>query len=150
MSYLHRFNKLLSWARRPLRWSRSEPTADLTCEDVVGIIAAYLSGTLAPETAAAFEAHLRGCDNCIAFLNTYKHTITMVRSLRFEDLPEEMEGRVREFLALRRRGAGDERWPPSWSAPSLIGRLFARLRRLSTDAEDARLILLPFVAIWTC
>ena len=150
MFCLHRFATSLAWMRCRLRWSRSGASPDLTCKQVVGLIADYLTGAIDPETAAAFEAHLQGCDHCIAFLNTYKQTITAVRSLRCEDLPAELETRVRDFLGARVRRSGDDRWPPSGPAQSLIGRLLARLRRLSTGSESTRVLLVSLVAAWTC
>jgi anti-sigma factor RsiW len=98
MFYPHCFGTLIASVRRRLRRGRAGAAPDLTCEQVVGLIADYLTGALTPETRAAFEAHLQGCDHCLAFLNTYKQTITTVQLLRFEALPEEMEARVRDFL----------------------------------------------------
>jgi anti-sigma factor RsiW len=60
-----------------------------------------MTGELDPETVASFEDHLRLCPDCVAFLNTYKKTVQATRSLRFEDIPAEMEKRVRRFLRER-------------------------------------------------
>jgi hypothetical protein len=98
MSYLHRVSRLLTQVRRTLLRLIRPSTPNLTCEQVVGFVADYLSGSLEPEMTAAFEVHLRGCDDCLAFLNTYQRTIAAVRSLRFDDIPAEMEARVRRFL----------------------------------------------------
>ena len=98
MSYLHRVSRLVTQVRRTLQGLIRPSTPDLTCERVVGFIADYLTGALDPETTAAFEVHLRGCDDCVAFLNTYQRTVAAVRSLRFDDIPAEMEARVRRFL----------------------------------------------------
>jgi hypothetical protein len=119
----------------------------LTCAQVVGLVADYLPVAMAPETRAAFEARLKGCDNCIAFLNTYKQTVTAVQSFRFEDLPEEMEARVRDFLAHRIRRSGDDCWPRSEPARPFFSRLIARLRRLAADAEHRRMLLVPLVTV---
>jgi anti-sigma factor RsiW len=98
MSYLHRVSRLVTQVRRALQGLIRPPTPHLTCEQVVGFIADYLTGALDPETTAAFGVHLRGCDDCVAFLNTYQRTIAAVQSLRFDDTPAEMEARVRRFL----------------------------------------------------
>jgi hypothetical protein len=108
MSFLHRFSRLIAQVRRMLHGPIQSDAPDLTCEQVVGLIADYLTGDLDLDTAMAFEEHLHGCDNCIAFLNTYKHTLTAVQSLRFEDLPAEMEARVRDFLETRTRRSEDD------------------------------------------
>jgi hypothetical protein len=112
MSLLYRLGKIIALARRALRSPARAPAPGFTCEDVVGLVADYLTGALDRDTAAAFEAHLRRCRDCIAFLNTYKHTITAVRTLRVEEFPAEMEGRVRHFLEMRARRSGDDRRPP--------------------------------------
>ena len=145
MSHPHRFRKLIAQAQHRVRpWA----APDVTCEQVVGLVAEYLTGAMAPETRAAFEAHLQGCDNCLAFLNTYKQTVTAVQAVRFEDLPEEMEARVRDCLANRMRRSGDDGWPRSGPAQPFFSRLMARLRRLATATEHRRMILMPLVIVW--
>jgi anti-sigma factor RsiW len=148
MFYPHRLSTLIDHVRHRLHWPRPWAAPDLTCEQVVGLVTDYLTGAMIPETRAAFEAHLQGCDHCIAFLNTYKQTVTAVQSLRFDDLPEEMEARVRDFLANRVRRSGDDCWPRSGPAQPFFSRLIARLRRLATDAEHRRMILVPLVMVW--
>ena len=68
------------------------------CDDMTDLIVGYLTGELHPDTAREFEAHLDICADCVAFLNTYKTTVQMTRSLRYEDIPAEMKKRVRHFL----------------------------------------------------
>jgi anti-sigma factor RsiW len=60
-----------------------------------------MTGELDPETVSAFEEHLRLCPDCVAFLNTYKKTVQVARSLRYESIPPELERRVRRFLTER-------------------------------------------------
>jgi len=64
-----------------------------------------MTGELDPETVAAFEDHLRLCPDCVAFLNTYKKTVQVTRSLRYESIPAELERRVRRFLRERTQKA---------------------------------------------
>ena len=71
------------------------------CREITDLLLDYMAGELDPETVAAFEEHLRLCPDCVAFLNTYKKTVQTTRSLRFEDIPSEMEKRVRRFLRER-------------------------------------------------
>lgn len=71
------------------------------CREITDLLVDYLTGQLGPETVAAFEEHLLLCTDCVAFLNTYKKTVQATRSLRFEDIPAEMEKRVRRFLRQR-------------------------------------------------
>ncbi len=71
------------------------------CREITDLLLDYMTGELDPETVAAFEDHLDLCPDCVAFLNTYKKTVQATRSLRFEDIPAEMEKRVRRFLRER-------------------------------------------------
>src|SRR5262245_36873532 len=101
MSLPYWLGKIVARARHALRSPTRSAAPDFTCEDVVGLIMDYLTGAMDRDTTAAFEAHLRRCRDCIAFLSTYRHTITAVRALRVEELSAEMEGRVRHFLEMR-------------------------------------------------
>lgn len=68
------------------------------CREVTDLLLDYMTGELDPETVSAFDDHLRLCPDCVAFLNTYKKTVQVTRSLRYESIPTELEGRVRRFL----------------------------------------------------
>jgi anti-sigma factor RsiW len=72
---------------------------EMTCAQVTQLIARYLAGGLSPARVSAFAAHLRDCADCVAFLNTYQHTVHVLQTGRAEDVPAEMEARVRRFLA---------------------------------------------------
>ncbi len=50
-----------------------------TCRDEVELIGDYLTDKLTKPERAAFEAHLRACRDCGAFLATYKKTIELTR-----------------------------------------------------------------------
>ena len=71
------------------------------CQQITDLILDYLTEELDPKTRSDFEAHLHICPDCVAFLNTYKKTFQATRSLRYEDIPSEMERRVRLFLEER-------------------------------------------------
>lgn len=51
-----------------------------SCRDEVSLIGDYVKDNLAEAERQAFEAHLRSCRDCGAFLATYKKTIEMTRS----------------------------------------------------------------------
>jgi anti-sigma factor RsiW len=86
----------------------NSPGAKLTCAQVTELIRDYLQGELPPDITASFEAHLRRCTDCVAFLKTYRQTVQAVQSLRYEDIPQEMQIRVRQFLRSKLR-----KLPPS-------------------------------------
>ena len=71
------------------------------CREITDLLLDYMTGELDPETVSAFQDHLRLCPDCVAFLNTYKKTVQVTRSLRYESIPAELEGRVRRFLRQR-------------------------------------------------
>ncbi len=79
------------------------------CQQITDLILDYLTGELHSDTAAEFEEHLRICPDCVAFMNTYKKTVEVTRSLRCEDIPTEMEKRVRRVLEEKIKGAPRKR-----------------------------------------
>jgi predicted anti-sigma-YlaC factor YlaD len=74
------------------------PTERLTCEQVTDAIIDYLTGEMQPEISTLFNKHLQVCPDCVAFVNTYNSTVRPTRSLSYDDVPEEMRARVRQFL----------------------------------------------------
>ncbi len=71
------------------------------CEQIANLVVDFITGELDPETVSAFEEHLHLCPDCAAFLKTYKKTVQITRTLPYEDIPPEMEKRVRRFLRER-------------------------------------------------
>ncbi len=93
--------------KKPTRTRRAEPPKrtglnQILCRQVTALIANYLSGELDADTRLALEAHLIDCDDCLAFLSTYKRTIQAVRfSLRYEELPPSLQSRVLQLVRKR-------------------------------------------------
>ena len=148
MSLAHRFSKLIAELQRAVDRPLQSATPDLACEQVTELIAGYLAGALEPDITSAFEAHLRDCDDCVAFLNTYKRTLRAVQALRYEDVPAEMEARVRQFLGTMTRRPRYERPPLASSAHSVMARLASGLRRLVRGSEHKRMTLAPWLAFF--
>jgi anti-sigma factor (TIGR02949 family) len=92
--------------RKPSRRIRAHQEA-MTCQRVTALIRDYLAGELAPKIAAALEEHLHDCPDCTAFINTYKRTTRALQSVCYEDIPVEMQSRVRQSLRAKIR-----RFPP--------------------------------------
>ena len=84
------------------------PETELTCQQITDLIVDYVAEDMEPAMRSAFETHIHDCPDCTAFLNTYKVTIRTTRSLRDEDVPEEMRHRVQQFLQAKIKG-----FPPS-------------------------------------
>jgi anti-sigma factor RsiW len=76
----------------------------ITCEQATALLLDYITGTLDPATALVLERHLERCDDCVAFLQTYKETIRATRTLRYDDMPEELQNRLLHTLHAKMRG----------------------------------------------
>ena len=48
---------------------------DIVCQQAVELVTAYLEGALSRRERRRFEAHLRACPNCSAYLEQIKLTI---------------------------------------------------------------------------
>lgn len=73
---------------------------DLVCQQVVELVTDYLEGALSRTDRRRFEAHLRHCPNCTAYLAQMRATIAATGTLRTEDLSHEAR---REFTDLFHR-----------------------------------------------
>jgi anti-sigma factor RsiW len=68
------------------------------CRDVVGLLADYVEHHLPPEVHAALERHLAACPRCVAQLTTYQSTVSLLRSIKEEDLPPELRYTLKAFI----------------------------------------------------
>jgi anti-sigma factor RsiW len=74
------------------------------CQECLDLLVDYLEGELSPERALALEIHLELCPPCVAFLNTYRGTVDLARTLRADDIPPELTQRLIDFLTRERAG----------------------------------------------
>ena len=74
----------------------------MTCQDFIALLSDYLEATVTPETVAALEEHLAGCQPCQAYLRTYRRTREVAaaseRATLPPAMPAEMKARLRAFL----------------------------------------------------
>jgi len=77
----------------------------VTCEQAAALLLDYVTGTLGPATTLLLERHLSRCDDCVAFLQTYKETIRATRTLRYDDMPEALQHWLLQILHEKMRGA---------------------------------------------
>ena len=68
------------------------------CADVVALLADYLERQLPPDVHSDLERHLAGCSRCLAQLKTYESTVSLLRSVKEEDLPPELRCTLRAFI----------------------------------------------------
>jgi len=79
-------------------------TRDLVCQQAVELVTDYLEGKLSWRQRRRFEAHLRGCPNCRAYLEQIRQTITVMGRVE----PETLAPQARDDLIdLFRRYRGD-------------------------------------------
>jgi len=87
--------------QEPSNGSRASSADDLTCQQVIALLVEYVTDALVPETLRAFQEHLRACEDCLAYLNTYRATIRATRTLRYGDMPAALQDRLLSFLRTR-------------------------------------------------
>jgi anti-sigma factor RsiW len=68
------------------------------CHDLVGLLADFVERQLPPAVHEELEKHLARCPRCVAQLKTYQSTISLLRSIRDEDLPQELRCTLKSFL----------------------------------------------------
>jgi anti-sigma factor RsiW len=81
--------------------------ATITCEQVTALLIDYVAGDLDPTTTLVLERHMQNCPDCMAFLRTYRESIRLTRTLRYEDIPGELQDRV--HAVLRQQLTGESR-----------------------------------------
>jgi len=57
-----------------------------------------VSGELPPDRARALEIHLDLCPPCVSFVNTYRDTVNIARTIQPDDIPPELTQRLIDFL----------------------------------------------------
>ena len=74
-----------------------------SCREVVARLLEYADESLDPLERAELEAHLRGCDDCVVYVRSYRQTLCLAR-LAFDDTAASSVGPlVESILAARRR-----------------------------------------------
>jgi anti-sigma factor RsiW len=83
-----------------LRWRRRPGGHDITCQQAVSLVTAYLDDALPRADRDRFEAHLVECDGCSEHLRQIEVTMLVTGAVRSDDLdPLARE----DLLALYRR-----------------------------------------------
>lgn len=70
----------------------------MTCKEAIAKLAEYLDAELTPALLAEFEAHLRECAPCRAYLATYRKTRELAAKVNRVDMPEALRTRLRALL----------------------------------------------------
>ncbi len=62
------------------------------------LLVEFLERQLPPDVHADLERHLSACPRCLAQLKTYESTVSLLRSIREDDLPSELRWTLKSFL----------------------------------------------------
>ena len=73
------------------------------CVNLVGLLADYVEHQLPPEVHAELEQHLAKCPRCLTQLKTYESTVSLLRTIKEEDLPSELRWTLKAFVDSRCR-----------------------------------------------
>ena len=78
---------------------------DISCEQAVALVTAYLEDALSQTERARLEHHLSGCPHCTEYLAQIRVTIGLTHGLRSDELTPLMR---EHFVELYRRWSADE------------------------------------------
>ena len=88
------------------RKQSANPLTSKTCRQITDLVLGYLTGKLSPDVKCEFEQHLAVCPDCVSFLNTYKTTVAVTKSVQQTDLPARVRDNILTFLRKRIRRLG--------------------------------------------
>lgn len=69
---------------------------ELSCQELVELVTAYLEGALSPAERDRFEAHLATCQGCRNYLDRMRKTIALTGRLSEEAIPTEARQQLLE------------------------------------------------------
>ena len=65
--------------------------ADLSCQEIVELVTAYLEGDLDEDMSRAFEEHLAACPGCEMYVEQFRITIARLGEVPLETLSAETQ-----------------------------------------------------------
>jgi hypothetical protein len=68
------------------------------CRDVGQLLYDYVEQHLEPPLSQQLEQHLADCPGCLAFINTYRQTMSLSKDLRYKEIPPELQHKLRSFI----------------------------------------------------
>lgn len=78
---------------------------EMACQELVELVTAYFDGSLSRRDRRRFDAHIRGCEHCTAYLEQMRLLIAATGRLTEEDIPTD----ARDELLATFRGWSQER-----------------------------------------
>ena len=79
----------------------------MTCRELTDFLDDYVTGDLAAEVRGRFEAHLKECRDCLAYLRGYRETVGLLRDTGRDlasDAPADAPPELLRAIAAARRG----------------------------------------------
>jgi anti-sigma factor RsiW len=70
---------------------------DMVCRQAVELVTDYLEGSLSRRDRRRFEAHIRACPNCTAYLQQIRMTIELTGTIEPDDLTPEAQSDLTEL-----------------------------------------------------
>jgi anti-sigma factor RsiW len=68
--------------------------ADLSCQEIVELVTAYLEGDLDDDTVRTFEDHLTVCPGCQTYVDQFRVTIERLGEVPVDTLSNEAQARL--------------------------------------------------------
>jgi anti-sigma factor RsiW len=62
-------------------------TKEMPCQELVELVTAYFDGSLSRRDRRRFEAHIRGCEHCTAYVEQMRELIAATGRLTEADIP---------------------------------------------------------------
>lgn len=72
------------------------------CNTLTGFVYDYAGGYLPKRKTSAFKRHISDCLNCKLFLNNYVKALSITKALECQDLPLELQDKIKAFLFNRK------------------------------------------------
>jgi anti-sigma factor RsiW len=69
-------------------------TREMPCQELVELVTAYLDGGLSRRDRRRFEAHIRGCEHCTAYVEQIRVMISATGRLTEDDIPPEQRDQL--------------------------------------------------------
>lgn len=73
----------------------------MTCTEFLAMLDEVIDDSVAAETRAAIELHMRKCEHCEVVFNTTRKTIEIYRSHEIYELPNPLRERLHEAIMER-------------------------------------------------
>jgi anti-sigma factor RsiW len=70
----------------------------IECRQIADLLGDYLDGSLPKPTRELLEWHIEGCGPCVAFVNTYRGTVSAATKLKDVEIPSELKKRLLAVL----------------------------------------------------